>query len=933
MLSRSIALKSATALALVLCAAPAFAQDTSAPAAPQADESQDENAIIVTGQRASLGAAAKIKQDSANVVDSIVADDIGKFPDRTVAGALQRVPGVQVTVGGNNEIVGPIIRGLGDILTTLDGREIFTGVGRGFAYQDLPAEALAGADVYKTSSANLIEGGVVGAIDLRLHKPFDFNGFTVAANARGIYSKNTNEVSPIAGLLVSDRWDTGIGEIGALVDVSYASTDFNRPIAFNCDYRSGNHGPNPVAGGSAGLAAPTCVGGLNNEGNYRRIQTNGAIQWKPSPDFQVDLTGLYTSYVSKWASIFLIDDLFGGPFSNVQATNDCNQYDVGADGFYANPYQANGTPNPNVHRETLCTVKSMTVGSHGGFTSTQAHNDRTDLYLLALGTKYETGALTLKGDLSYQSSNIRNQNFILDTLKVGGGMVTTVTNLNDNGGTVYSSPGLSNPTNFGLSPLNQDSIRDKGSAFAAKFDGIYKVGSVLKEIQFGARFADHKADHQQAVIGTCGSVCGTLITNVSFLPADFMIHSSGIPTVNNGLGVVAPDQDMLRDPNIQNQLRKLYGLAEGWPAFQPERAFNAEEKTLSGYVQLAYDIPLGGALSIDGLVGARYTHTSRDIQGAAYVTPAATPANPTPAPVLTPYKASTDDNDFMPNASARVRFGGGLQARLSYAKAIARPSFGSLNPGLSYLISTNILILPAGSGGNPDLKPQKSDSYDATLEYYFGRDSYISVAGYYKNITDRVISQSQVETINGFDYNITRPRNVGKVTLKGVEIAGQAFLDFLPGPLSGLGIMANFTLADSEIKEDVDARMIGRDIQGVSRYNYTVGALYEKYGVTGRVVYTHRSSYYDEIYGGTTIRPATGAITSLQPNPLVLNMVRPGGRLDASLGFDVAKGITLSVDATNITKNNYRSYYGRPEFPRDHRFDDTTYSVGVSAKF
>ncbi|NYT40709.1 TonB-dependent receptor [Sphingomonas sp. R-74633] len=929
MISRTIALKSATALALVLCAAPAFAQDTSP---PQSDETPAEGEIVVVGQRASLGAAAKIKQDSANVVDSIVADDIGKFPDRTVAGALQRVPGVQVTVGGNNEIVGPIIRGLGDIMTTLDGREIFTGVGRGFAYQDLPAEALAGADVYKTSSANLIEGGVVGAIDLRLHKPFDFKGFTVAANARGIYSKNTNKVSPIAGLLVSDRWDTGAGEIGALLDVSYASTDFNRPIAFNCDYRSGNHGPNPVAGGSAGLAAPTCVGGLNNEGNYRRIQTNGAIQWKMSPEFQVDLTGLYTSYASKWASIFLIDDLFGGPFSNVQATSDCNPYDVGADGFYANPYTATG-PNPAVHRETLCTAQSMTVGSHGGFTSTQAHNDRTDLFLGAVSAKYEAGSLMLKGDVSYQRSLIRNQNFILDTLKVGGGMVSTITNLNDDGGTVYSSPGLSNPVNFGLSPLNQDSIREKGSEFAAKFDGAYQVGSILKEIQFGARFADHKADHQQAVIGTCGTVCNTLITNVSFLPAGFMIHSSGIPTVNNGLGVVAPDQDMLRDPAIQDQLRTYYGLAKGWPAFQPERAFNAEEKTLSGYVQLAYDIPLGGAVSIDGLVGARYTHTTRDIRGAALVTPAATPANPTPAAVVTPYTASTDDNDFMPNASARLRLGGGLQARLSYAKAIARPSFGSLNPGLSYLISTNILILPAGSGGNPDLKPQKSDSFDATLEYYFGRDSYISVAGYYKNITDRVISQSQVEAINGFNYNITRPRNVGKVTLKGVEVAGQAFFDFLPGAFSGLGMMANFTLADSEIKEDVDARMLGQSIQGVSKYNFTVGALYEKYGVTGRVVYTHRSSYYDEIYGGTTIRPAQGPITSLQPNPLVLNMVRPGGRLDASLGFDVAKGITLSVDATNITKNNYRSYYGRPEFPRDHRFDDTTYSVGVSAKF
>jgi iron complex outermembrane receptor protein len=924
---QSAALKTASVIALIMAAAPAWAQQ----AESQSTDVTSENEIVVTGQRASLGAAARIKQESANVVDSIVAADIGKFPDRTVAGALQRVPGVQVVVGNNNEIVNPIIRGLGDILTTLDGREIFTGVGRGFSYQDLPAEALAGADVYKTSSAQLIEGGVVGVINLRLHKPFDFQGFTIAANARGIYSENTGKISPIVGALVSDRWDTGAGEIGALANVSYSDTDFNRPIAFNCDFRSGNRGPNPVPGGSGGLAAPTCLGGLNNEGNYRRFQTNAAVQWRPSPEILVDLNGLYTQYRSKWASTFLIDDIFGGPFSNVQATQDCQQYDVRGDGFYGNPLNANGTPNPAVTRQTLCTARSFTAGSHGGFTSTQAHNDRTDIYLVAGGLTYDRDALLLKGDLSYQHSLIRNQNFILDILKSGGGMVTTVTNLNQDGGVVYSSPGLSDPTNFALSPLNQDNIRDTGNEFAAKVDGTYRVGSILKELQFGVRYADHKARHQQ-FLGGNNNAGGRLISGVSFLPSNFLIHSAGIPTVNNGLGVIVANQDVLRDPAIEDQLRSLYGMSAGWPAFQPERTYDAAEKATSAYLQAAYDFPLGGALSIDGLLGLRYTHTNRDIAGAAFVTPAATPANPNPAPVLTPFSATTSDNDFMPNASARIRLGGGLQARLSYAKAIARPSFGSLNPGLSYLISTNILILPSGSGGNPDLRPQKSNSYDATLEYYFGRDSYVSIAGYYKDITDRVITQSQVERINGFDYNISRPRNVGKVTLKGVEISGQAFLDFLPGALSGLGVMANFTLADSEIVRHVDARLIGKPIQGVSRYNYNLGLLYEKFGVTARAVYNHRSGYYDEIYGGTTLRPVNGPPVA-GANVLVLNGVRPGGRLDASVGFDITHAITLSVDATNITKNHYRSYYGRPEFPRDHRFDDRSFSVGISGKF
>jgi iron complex outermembrane receptor protein len=914
-------LRASCSIAAILAAPAALAQTTPADsvapaAATAASDAPATDEVVVRGIRASLERAAAIKRDNANVVDSIVADDIGKFPDRTVAAALQRVPGVQVTVGDNNEIVNPIIRGLGDILTTLDGREIFTGTGRGFSYQDLPAEALAGADVYKSSSAELVEGGVAGIVNLRLHKPFDFKkGLTIAANARGVYTRNTKDVNPVAGALISDRWDTEAGEFGALLDVSYSRNNFNRPIAFNCDIRSGNEGPP----GAAGVAAPTCVGGLNNEGRYERRQANGALQWKPAPNLEFYANGLLTSYHSKWASIFLIDDVFGGAFSNVTKTDDCQAYDTNGAGFHP------GATEP-FKTENLCSVDSFTSNGHGGFTSTQAHDDRTTVYVLSGGAKWDSGPLSLATDLSYQHSRIRDQNFILDTLKVGNGITTVVDGIDINGGTKYHDTvnGLTDPANFGMSPLNQDNIKDIGKEFAGKIDGHYRVGGVLDDIQFGARYADHSAHHQQSLGGTCGTVCGTLITNVPFLPADFLIHSSGIPTVDGGVGVVAANQDDLRDPALQDKLRAYYGLGAGFPDFTPDREFKASEKTYAGYVQAKYVVPIDGAIAVDGLVGVRVTKTDRSISGAAFVTPAATPANPNPAPVLTPYNANTSDTNWLPNASARVKFGGGLQARFNYSRAIARPSFGDLNPGLSYLISTNVLILPAGSGGNPDLKPQQSDNFDATLEYYFQNKGFVALGAYYKNIKNRVISQSEVETINNFDYNITRPRNVGKVTLKGIEISGQAFFDFLPGALSGLGAFGNLTYADSAVKTPGDP-LYGYDIQGVSKYNFNIGGLYEKAGWTGRVVYTHRSKYYDENYGGTTLRPSGETI--------VLNTVRPNGRLDASIGYEIAHGITISLDGTNITRAKYKSYYGLPQFPRDNRFDDTTYSIGVSAQF
>ena len=493
--------------------------------------------IVVTGLRASLQTAANIKRNAPQVVDSIVADDIGKFPDRTVAAALQRVPGVQVVVGDNNEIVNPIIRGLPDILTTLDGREIFTGTGRGFSYQDLPAEALAGADVYKSTSADLIEGGVAGVVNLKLHKPFDFKGFTLAANARGVYTRNTGDVNSLVGVLVSNRWDTAIGEIGALLDVSYSHNKFNRPIAFNCDIRSGTQGP----AGATGLAAPTCVGGLNQQGTYERPQANAALQWKPMPELEIYATGLYAGYRNRSASTFLIDDVFGGAFSNVVANSQCNTYAVNGAGFF----------DPNGTQQKLCNAVSFTSTGHGGFTSTQAHHDKTDLFVVSGGAKYDKGPFSLSGDVSYQKSRIRNQNFILDIFKSGNGITTNVV-VNQNGGTNYVDTvnGLTDPANFAMSPLNQDNVQDKGHELAAKFDGRYTLDTFIQNIQFGFRYADHGATHQQSLGGTCGTVCGTLLTNVPFLPTNFLVHSAGIPSVDNGLGVIVPNQDDLRDPAL-----------------------------------------------------------------------------------------------------------------------------------------------------------------------------------------------------------------------------------------------------------------------------------------------------------------------------------------------------------------------------------------------
>jgi iron complex outermembrane receptor protein len=863
--------------------------------------------VVVVGLRASLEAAAQIKRESDQVVDSIVADDIGKFPDNTTAGALQRVPGVQVIVTDNNEIANPIIRGIGDILTTLDGREIFTGVGRGFSFQDLPAEALAGADVYKSNTANLIEGGVAGVINLRLHKPFDFEpGLSGALNTRGIYGDNVDKFSGTIGGLLSNRWAAGDGEMGALLNVSYSDINFDRPISFNCDPRSGNNGPS----GASGAILPTCVGGLNQYGDYQRPQVNAAFQWQPSDSLQVYADGIYTEYESRWETNFIFSDIFAAQnVSNVATTDRCGSYNVQGAGF-------GGRPNDPV--QNLCIGDSARFNNVPGLTSTQARDSGTDQYLFATGLRYNSGSWHLDGDVSYQRSHTENRIIIVDIGKRLSAVDVTIDAGKHGSINMPGNPlGTADDFRFANS-LFQDINDAVGTQFAFAGNGAYDLGSWLNQLQFGVRFADRDSTYR-AVTGGPAAPGGNRVTLVSSanLPGNFLVPSrSSISYINGGQRWLTPNRDFLLDQT--DVLRQIYGAPAGDPAFTPTLNYDANEKTYAGYLQGKYRFDFSNGMLLDGLLGGRVTKTDRELSGTGLVTPAGS----TQA-VLAPVTTDVSDTDFLPNFSARLRLTEKLQMRFSAARTLARPAFEDLNPGLTYQVPINANIRPNGFGGNPNLQPQQSDALDLTLEYYFARSSYVSAALYYRDIKDRIIDSINPEVIDGITYNITRPRNVGSAELQGIELAGQTFFDFLPGFWSGFGAMVNFTLADSEITTAGDA-LEGRELLGVSKYSYNVGLLYEQFGVTGRLIYTHRSEYTEALLGGLLAPIGSGP---------QFNGVRDNGRLDFSLGYDITDYLTVSVDGTNLTSAKYYSYFGTEAFPHDVRDDERTFGVSVRTRF
>lgn len=284
---------SAAALACFAAAAPAWAQDA-APAA-QDTEAQDDGEIIVQGYRASLQSAQALKKNSDVIVDSVTAEDISALPDRSVTEALQRIPGVSINrfAAGVDpdhftaEGSGVTVRGLTYIRSEFNGREAFTANnGRSLSFADVPSEMLGGVDVFKSPSADRIEGGIAGVVNLRTRKPFDAKGLVVAGSLEANYGDFVKKWAPTASFLVSNRWETGIGEIGLLANFSYSRLK-TRADRFQLSsfrirtlYSDGDVVQNPGATAQGQVYFPRGAVVGNQEFDRKRYGYAAAAQWR-----------------------------------------------------------------------------------------------------------------------------------------------------------------------------------------------------------------------------------------------------------------------------------------------------------------------------------------------------------------------------------------------------------------------------------------------------------------------------------------------------------------------------------------------------------------------------------------------------------------------------------------------------------------------------
>lgn len=282
-------------VASAIIATPAFAQDTDT---NEVADPSNAPEIVVTGFRAALQSAQGRKENADTVIDSITAEDIGALPDRSVTEALQRIPGVTInrfsagvdpdhfSVEGS----GVTIRGLSYVGSRFNGRDAFSaGNGSGLSFADVPSELLAGVDVYKTPSADLIEGGIGGIVNLRTRLPFDQSGLLVAGSLELNYGDFVKKSAPTFSGLISNRWSTGIGEIGLLASASYSQlysqadrigiSSFRPRTTYSDGTRTDVV---PFAGATAGPSALFPRGAVLGRQNFNRERYgySAAAQWE-----------------------------------------------------------------------------------------------------------------------------------------------------------------------------------------------------------------------------------------------------------------------------------------------------------------------------------------------------------------------------------------------------------------------------------------------------------------------------------------------------------------------------------------------------------------------------------------------------------------------------------------------------------------------------
>jgi iron complex outermembrane receptor protein len=870
-----------------------------APAAADKQEEKKEQAaqqVTVTGIRGSLQQSLNVKRASTSLVEVVSAEDIGKMPDKNVADALQRVPGVTISSasaseGGFDENDRVSLRGMNPSLTQtlINGHMVSSGdwfvlnqvgtVGRSVSYSLLPSELVRRVEIKKASQADFIEGGIAGTVDILTHRPLSFSKqLTLEVSVGAVYADLPGKTDPQFSGLIS--WKNDANTFGILAQAFSEKRHLRRDGQETLGYGT-IAASNPIVATNpdlAGVAFPQVIGSAFFEQVRKRDGALIDVQLKPMNDLTLDLSAFQskmkaTNYNRNWM-LWINRILNGGGTQLPQAPDPGYVVRNGTlvSGTWTPMLRTDGTP-----AQYAIVDQIYRPGA----------NSKTEFYDLdARWTPSDRLTVSSKIGMSKGLGETPKQ-AVFEGDVFGTGASYT---MHGTGSAIDAGVLAGNPANFAGTTLDwifgASPARTNDKEKYGQIDAEWALDrGVLSSVKFGARFAEHTRD-------TIWIAQGPNFAADPFNPANLPAWSGETYPSDFGGG--------LGGSFLRNVWQLSPSVLEAWGDIYSNRdplsreffpgEFALKEKVGSAYVMANLD---GSGWS--GNVGLRFVRTGERVTVNVAVTdPACPPLSPCPSvPGAVTTSAfgtfyrklvSNDYNDILPSANLKFDVMKDVVARFAVARTMARPDFSALGGAISLDDTNN-----TGNGGNPNLKPIRANNFDATVEWYFAPRSLLQAGVFFVDLKNYVSfgnSQQVFHNIRtGTDevYTVSSPIN-SKGRVKGFELAWQQAFG------GGFGALANYTYADGKERG-------GGELVGASKNTYNVSGYFENDKFNARLAYTFRSAFFNGL-DRTTAQHQDDT-----------------GTVAASLGYKISDNLTLSLDALNLNNPTLKYYAANRDQP------------------
>jgi len=850
--------------------------------APSAAERQAQNeadadessVIVVTGFRAALENAVAAKRARDVVVESVSAEDIGKLPDASIAESIARLPGLtsQRVSGRSNQIS---IRGFApDFSTTLlNGREqTSTGDNRAVEYDQYPSEVVNQVLVYKTADASLIGQGLSGTVDLRTIRPLEYGRQVVSIGARGTYAD--------AGKLNAGSQDLGYRVNATYVDqfandtlgVALSASYLNEPYQIQEYNAWGFDAANPAAPGAA------VIGGSKSyvtSTTLKRLGLQGTVEWQPIDNFTTTLDAFYSDFsddqIKRGIELPLsyagtITDAAGNTVPKSPLTNAVITDGLVTSGTFNNVEAV--VRNDSFERN----AKLYSFGWNGRWEGDNGWNAQLD----ASYSRSDRNEIVLE---SYSGTSYGPNNGATDTVGFVTGEEGTVFSPTLD----YSDPNLillTDPLGWGGATkqagyYNDRDITDEIKQFRAEVERELS-GSFLSGVIAGVNYTDRS----KSLTPTQNFLVLGDNADSQVIPSEFAREPTDVSYLGLGPILSYDPRDLVEGgvyslvPNVSNDVISS--------------AFRVDEDVITAYMQGTIDQQLGD-MDLTGNIGLQAVFTEQQSSGLVF--------NGVTFSDLT---RGDDYVDVLPSINLSLRLPSDWVFRAAAARQMQRPRMDDMRVANAYGYNTQEEII-TGSGGNPYLRPIRSNSFDLTVEKYFGNSGYVAAQGFFKDLKSFVYNLEVPFDYSGYPLPTGAPvgtTTAGRNTIPingeggsiyGMELAGTMQLGELVSALDGFGVTGGGSYTKTQITPTPDGD--AEDIPGYSRWVLNGTAFFERWGLNVRGSVRYRSTFVGELSGFGAARTRRRALDETI--------------VDAQVGYDFSsgtlEGLSLFLQGQNLT--------------------------------